>query len=139
MVSNHVTFSIRSSVREVAKVYGLPENEISRITKNIKYYYSRTTDDFENYSINSGSSLKGKPSPLMARIYHDAVEINGRPRYLSVHCGGVVITPDPVCSYIPVEKAPKGVNLIQLEKAATTSIEWKICFEADHTRCSMHC
>jgi error-prone DNA polymerase len=116
MVSNHVTFSVRSSVREVAKVYGLPENEISRITKNIKYYYSRATDDFENYSINSGSDLNGKPSPLMAKIYHDAVEINGRPRYLSVHCGGVVITPKPVHSYIPVEKAPKGVNLIQLEK-----------------------
>jgi error-prone DNA polymerase len=116
MVSNHVTFSVRSSVREVAKVYGMPENEISRITKNIKYYYSRTTDDFENYSINRGRSPDGKPSPFMARIYRDAVEINGRPRYLSVHCGGVVITPKPVYSYIPVEKAPKGVNLIQLEK-----------------------
>jgi DNA-directed DNA polymerase III PolC len=116
MVSNHVTFSVRSSVREVAKVYGLPENEISRITKNIRYYYSRTTDDFENYSINSGVAPGGKPSPLMSRIYRDAVEINGRPRYLSVHCGGVVITPGPVHSYIPVEKAPKGVNLIQLEK-----------------------
>ena len=116
MVSNHVTFSVRSSVREVAKVYGMPENEISRITKNIRYYYSRTTDDFENYSINRGRTPDGKPSPLMARIYRDAVEINGRPRYLSVHCGGVVITPKPVHSYIPVEKAPKGVNLIQLEK-----------------------
>ena len=116
MVSNHVTFSVRSSVREVAKVYGMPENEISRITKNIKYYYSRTTDDFENYSINRGRSTDGKPSPLMARIYRDAVAVNGRPRYLSVHCGGVVITPKPVYSYIPVERAPKGVNLIQLEK-----------------------
>jgi len=110
MVSNHVTFSVRSSVREVAKVYGVPENEIGRITKNIKYYYNRDTDDFENYSIN-----KNLPASMM-RIIHDAVNINGRPRYLSVHCGGVVITPKPVSSYIPLERAPKGVNLIQLEK-----------------------
>lgn len=110
MVSNHVTFSVRSSVREVAKVYGMPENEINRITKNIRCYYSRATDDFENYSINRDSS------PSMMKIFHDAVKINGRPRYLSVHCGGVVITPKPVFSYIPVERAPKGVNLIQLEK-----------------------
>jgi error-prone DNA polymerase len=110
MVANHVTFSVRSSVREVAKVYGMPENEISSITKNIKYYYSRSTDDFENYSVNKDRS----PSTL--KIYRDAVNIHGRPRYLSVHCGGVVITPKPVSSYIPVARAPKGVNLIQLEK-----------------------
>lgn len=110
MVSNHVTFSVRSCVREVAKVYGVPENEINKITKNIKYYYSRSTDDFENYSINKN------PSQSMMRVINDAVDIQGRPRYLSVHCGGVVITPGPVSQYIPVERAPKGVNLIQLEK-----------------------
>jgi DNA-directed DNA polymerase III PolC len=110
MVSNHITFSVRSSLREVAKVYGVPEKEINLITKNIGYYYNRNTDDFENYSIDT------HPSPSMRKIIHDAVDINGRPRYLSVHCGGVVITPKPVSTYIPVEKAPKGVYVIQLEK-----------------------
>jgi len=38
------------------------------------------------------------------------------PRYISVHCGGVVITPKPIRYYIPVQKAPKGVWVIQLEK-----------------------
>ena len=110
MVSNHITFSVRSSVREVAKVYGVPEPEINRITGHIGYYYNRSADDFVNYS------LDRNPSPSMRRIIRDAVDINGRPRYLSVHCGGVVITPGPVSSYIPVERAPKGVNVIQLEK-----------------------
>jgi len=110
MVSNHITFSVRSSVREVAKVYGVPEPEINRITGRIGYYYNRSTDDFENYSV------ERNPSPSMRKIIHDAVDINGRPRYLSVHCGGVVITPGPVSAYIPVERAPKGVNVIQLEK-----------------------
>ncbi|NIS73761.1 MAG: hypothetical protein GTO08_00445, partial [Deltaproteobacteria bacterium] len=56
MVSNHITFSSRSSVREVAKVYGVPENEINRITKNIGYYYNRTSDEFEEYSKHRESS-----------------------------------------------------------------------------------
>lgn len=110
MVSNHITFSTRSCVREVAKVYGVPETEIGRITKNIDYYYNRDTDDVESFSKQKDSS------PLMKRIFHDAVKIHSMPRYLSVHCGGVVITPKPVYSYIPVERAPKGVNIIQLEK-----------------------
>lgn len=110
MIANHVTFSVRSCVREVAKVYGVPEQEIRSITKNIRYYYSKTTDDFENYSANKN------PSPSMRKVIRDAVDIHGRPRYLSVHCGGVVVTPRPVSSYIPVERATKGVILIQLEK-----------------------
>jgi DNA-directed DNA polymerase III PolC len=110
MVANHVTFSARSCVREVAKVYGVPEPEIRSITKNIRSYYSKTTDDFENSSVNKNLSLS------MRKVIRDAVDIHGRPRYLSVHCGGVVVTPRPVSSYIPVERASKGVILIQLEK-----------------------
>jgi error-prone DNA polymerase len=110
MVSNHITFSSRSSVREVAKVYGIPEKEISNVTKNIGYYYNRTSDEFQEYAKHRESS------PPFMEVFRDAVEIHGRPRHLSVHCGGVVITPRPIYYYIPVERALKGVNIIQLEK-----------------------
>jgi DNA-directed DNA polymerase III PolC len=110
MVSNHITFSVRSSVREVAKVYGVPCGEIDRVTRSIGYYYNRETDHYENYMKNPYDT------PLMRRIYQDAVRIHSMPRYLSVHCGGVVITPKPICYYIPVQRAPKGVVVIQLEK-----------------------
>jgi len=110
MVSNHITFSSRSSVREVAKVYGVPEHEIASVTRNIGYYYDRTSDEFQEYAKHS------ERSPLFTRVFQDAVEVHGRPRHLSVHCGGVVITPRPIYYYIPVEKALKGVNIIQLEK-----------------------
>ena len=48
-----------------------------------------------------------------------AQRIIGIPRYLSVHSGGVVITPRPIDEYVPVERAPKGVAIIQWEKDAT--------------------
>ena len=31
MIANHVTFRARAAVREVAKVYGLPDAEIARV------------------------------------------------------------------------------------------------------------
>jgi DNA-directed DNA polymerase III PolC len=110
MVSNHITFSVRSSVREVAKVYGVPAREINRVTKGIGYYYNKDRDEYENYNRNPSDSS------LMKSIYRDAVRIFSMPRYLSVHCGGVVITPKPVYYYIPVQRAAKGVDVIQLEK-----------------------
>ncbi|MBN2038817.1 MAG: DNA polymerase III subunit alpha [Spirochaetes bacterium] len=117
MVSNHITFSVRSSVREIAKVHGLPEQDINRITKNIGFYYNRNSDDYENYSKNKYSNGgEGGDSDGWMDIYRQAVDISGMVRYMSVHCGGVVITPKPVRYYIPVEEAAKGVNIIQLEK-----------------------
>ncbi len=35
---------------------------------------------------------------------------------MSVHCGGVVIVPDRIDRHVPVETAPKGVQIIQWEK-----------------------
>jgi DNA polymerase III alpha subunit len=51
----------------------------------------------------------------------------GMPRHLSVHAGGVVITPTPLTDYVPVERAAKILNcnpdlpvpVIQFEKDGT--------------------
>jgi len=45
-----------------------------------------------------------------------AQRLIGIPRHLSVHPGGVVITPEPVETYVPVENAPKGVPIVQWDK-----------------------
>ncbi len=40
MISNHVGFRARAAVREVAKVYGLPDAEIKSVTERMGYYWS---------------------------------------------------------------------------------------------------
>ena len=49
-------------------------------------------------------------------ILHRAQQIAGAPRHLSVHCGGVVITPGRLDRCVPLQFAPKGVPIIQWEK-----------------------
>ena len=110
MVSNHITFEARSALREVAKVYGIPEQEIKQVTKHIRHYYNRTSDDFLNFSENKSPSLQ------IYSIIKDVPLIYGRPRYLSVHAGGIIITPKKISSYVPVQMAPKGIPIIQFEK-----------------------
>ncbi|MEW6444086.1 MAG: DNA polymerase III subunit alpha [bacterium] len=48
-----------------------------------------------------------------------ADRLEGMPRHLSVHCGGVIVTPDPLPERVPVEMAAKGVPVIQWEKDGT--------------------
>jgi error-prone DNA polymerase len=120
MVCNHVTFQPRMAIREVAKVYGLTDNEIGQVCKRLPWFWQVTYE--ENDLLTRLKQLPEfrqldfpQPWPKILRI---AQNIIGNPRYLSVHPGGVVITPDPIDNYVPVEIAPKGVPIIQWEKEA---------------------
>jgi error-prone DNA polymerase len=54
--------------------------------------------------------------PPWPEILDLAGRLNGIPRHLSVHCGGTIIVPDQVDRYVPVQRAAKGVRVIQWEK-----------------------
>jgi error-prone DNA polymerase len=112
MISNHVTFQLRAAIHEVAKVYGLPEAEITAVTKELSGYW----DDFKD-DPKSNPALKHHDfSPPWPQILEMAKKLEDIPRHLSVHCGGVVITPGPVWEHVPVQRAAKPVNIIQWEK-----------------------
>ncbi len=114
MISNHVGFRVRAATREVAKVYGLPEQEIKAVTQRMGYYWSihYLEDSIKHHPIYKDMELK-EPWPEIVRL---ATKLEGYPRHMSVHCGGIVIVPDRIDRYVPVEPAPKGVPIIQWEK-----------------------
>jgi error-prone DNA polymerase len=114
MISNHVGFRSRAGVREIAKVYGLPDAEIKSVTERMGYYWSvRHLPEFvKNDPVYKDMELKD-PWPEIIEL---AVKLEGFPRNLSVHCGGVVIVPDRMDRHVPVERTPKGVQIIQWEK-----------------------
>lgn len=119
MVCNHVFFQPRMAIRETAKVFGLPGYEISRFTAKIPYMHNSGGDNLHE-KLSGLPALRdqdlSEPWPEVLRL---AEELIGLPRYLSVHPGGVVITPDPIDHYVPVQMAAKGVPIIQWEKDAT--------------------
>jgi len=55
-------------------------------------------------------------------ILADARRLLGRPHHLSIHPGGVVITPRPIEEYAPLQMAPKGVVITQFEKDAVERV-----------------
>jgi len=121
MVCNHVTFRPRMAIRETAKVYGLTDREIGQVSKRLPWFWKVATekDDLLTH-LKELPELRQldfpEPWPEIIRL---AQRIIGVPRYISVHSGGMVITPNPIDEYVPVEPAPKGVPIIQWEKDAT--------------------
>jgi error-prone DNA polymerase len=114
MVANHNTYGARSAIREVAKVFGLTEAEISRVTSKIGYgwHLKKVWRELANHPKMRGVEL-GKP---WDEILHAAVQLEDHLNHLSVHCGGLVIVPDEIRRYCPVEISANGLQVLQWEK-----------------------
>ncbi len=100
-VANHNTFQRRSAFRETAKAYGLPDAEISRAERSL----------FEQETVLS--------DPLWSEILAVAGRLEGLPRGLSMHCGGIVIAPRSMTDYAPVEESSEGYPLLAWDKEGT--------------------
>ena len=92
MVATIIRFQLPMAIRETAKAFGLAPGEISAFKKVQSH---------------------AEPWP---QIVHLAAQLVNIPRHISVHPGGVIITPQPLHEYVPVELAAKGVPIIQWDK-----------------------
>ncbi len=120
MVCTHVAFRPRMAIRETAKVYGLTERETGEVSRRLPWFWKAANEDDDLLARLRQLPEMGRidfpePWPAILRL---AQRIIGLPRHISVHSGGVIITPNPIDEYVPVEPAPKGVPIIQWEKDA---------------------
>ena len=118
MVASHIHFQPRMAVRETAKVYGLTDAEIGRVTRRLSGHHHGGAPDLRQWLQEQPGGRELDLAAPWPRILRLARRLSGTPRHLSVHPGGVVITPRPIDGYVPVEQAPKGVPVIQWDKDA---------------------
>ncbi|MBP7051299.1 MAG: DNA polymerase III subunit alpha [Phycisphaerae bacterium] len=97
MVCNINRYRLRSAIRDVGRAMGLEPSQINQLAREGKI--KRT-------------------SP----VYRLAERLVGIPRHLGVHCGGIVVTPGPVCRIAPLERANKGVIITQYDKDAAEAV-----------------
>ncbi|MCB2190104.1 MAG: DNA polymerase III subunit alpha [Deltaproteobacteria bacterium] len=118
MVATHIFFQGRMAIREVAKVYGLPAREIKRVMRHLPWLRG-PVEGHTGFYPKRQALPPGAKADLAApwpEVLAAAQSIVGIPRHISVHVGGVVITPGPIDRHAPLEIAPKGVPIIQWEK-----------------------
>jgi error-prone DNA polymerase len=119
MVANQNMVGVKRALREVAKVFGMPAAEIKTVSAQIGRQ-SALLDEAESAEgwIQRISTRLQLPPPL-PEILRYALQIDEHFRNLGLHCGGIVIVPDDIRRYVPVEISAKGMPVIQWEKDQT--------------------
>jgi len=111
MISTTVTFRARSAFREVAKVFGMSDYEISEFSKFIPWTSAENLP-YLSEKFPESRHLKFKDEPWRT-IVQIAQKISAFPHHLSIHPGGLVISPEPITNYVALEYAEnKGIGVI---------------------------
>ena len=116
-VAHIVTFGTmagRAAIRDVARVLDVPYSEADRLAKLVP-------PPIQGRHIPLGVSVKNDPSlrteyqtnPTAQRVIDLAIRMEGTIRSHGVHAAGVVIAPDEIVKFTPLEMAQKGVVTTQ--------------------------
>jgi DNA polymerase-3 subunit alpha len=116
-VANIVTFgkmAARAAVRDVARVLQVPYAESDRLAKLIP-------PPVQGRHIPLSVSIKEDPdlrheyetNPTVKTVLDYAIQLEGTIRSHGVHAAGVVIAPDDIVKFAPVEMSQKGVVATQ--------------------------
>ena len=117
-VSQIITFgtmSARMVIRDVARVLDLPYSEADRLAKMIPNELHITIEK----SIEANRELRElyESNPDIKKLLDIAMGLEGMPRQASTHACGIVITKDPVDTYVPLYVRD---NLISTQYIMTT-------------------
>ncbi|MFT4843825.1 MAG: DNA-directed DNA polymerase III PolC [Candidatus Azotimanducaceae bacterium] len=137
MIATYNTCGPRSAYQEAAKVLGLPPAEAVRRSKRLPWHGKAELDlaaiaaatpgfwregsqggrqgggtDRGTGSVHDSKHLPPEREQLLLSL---AQQLLSAPRHLGVHPGGIVITPQPIATYAPLERAAKGVVVTQYD------------------------
>ncbi|MCL7765333.1 DNA polymerase III subunit alpha [Polaribacter sp. Z014] len=94
LLATYVTFKYKAVIRELGKVFGLPKEEIDKLSKGI---VPDQLDDIAKLVLKYGKLIEGFPN------------------YVSVHSAGILIIDKPIHYYSATNLPPKGFATVQFD------------------------
>ncbi|MBI4287320.1 MAG: DNA polymerase III subunit alpha [Chloroflexi bacterium] len=108
------TYQIKGAVRDLGKALGLPPVEVDRLADKVDYLNSA---DVESEMARLPEFKDKVNAPVWADLVRLARELDGFPKYLAQHPGGMVISSTPITELVPVQRgAIDGRYICQWDK-----------------------
>ncbi|HVB76701.1 MAG TPA: error-prone DNA polymerase [Candidatus Nitrosotalea sp.] len=114
MVCNVVTFRPRMAIRQVGKALDFPSDLIDRLAKSVDGWLDEDLQATMEVAQIPSQRVGSRLWELFANLVR---EIQGFPRHLSIHVGGMLVTGEPLVDIVPVEPATMpGRVVVQFSK-----------------------
>ncbi|MDQ6825796.1 MAG: error-prone DNA polymerase [Candidatus Eremiobacteraeota bacterium] len=116
MAAEVITYRTRSALRDVGKAFGLSLAQVGRIVQEFDACESLAgaTGTSEVTKEHQPATLSGV---IAQRLFAFCRRIDGFPRHMGIHSGGMVITRDPLIRVAPVEWATmRDRTIVQWDK-----------------------
>jgi error-prone DNA polymerase len=112
MVCTFQTYQFKGTVHDLGEALGLPTEELKRLAK-LGDNHAPIATEMERLA-----EFQGYGSSYRWRLLHElGGQIEGFPRHLSQHVGGVVISSRPLVELVPIQNsAMAGRQLVQWDK-----------------------
>jgi len=105
------SFRARSALYETARAFGLPPEESRALSKRAPYF---AEPDYLK---------KTAPAAGYLDIWKLAGELGGVHNEISLHVGGVILTPAPTDRYLPLETSAKGFAMSHYDRDAVEDLK----------------
>lgn len=94
------TLQTRAAIRDVGRVMGMPYASVDAVAKLVPNDFHITIDE----AVKKSKDLRAlmEENSNVNELIETARKVEGMPRNTSTHAAGVVITHDPVVSYVPL-------------------------------------
>jgi len=107
------TMAAKSVVRDVGRVLGLPYGLVDKVAKTIPGGPGVTLDDAKRDSPALVEAMKNDAE--VAKIVEIGLRLEGLSRHAGMHAAGVVITPEPVTTYVPLYRTNRDEIVTQFD------------------------
>jgi len=100
------TLGARAALRDVGRALGMPYSDVDRVTRLVPYSPTMTLDR----ALEENSELREiyYADTIIRNLVDSAKNVEGISRHASTHAAGVVISREPLTSYVPLQQATKG-------------------------------
>jgi DNA polymerase III subunit alpha len=113
-IATYGTMAARAAVRDVARVLEVPYSDADRMAKLVPPpVQGRHIPLAKSIKENADVRQEYESNPQAKMVYDMAIRLEGTIRSHGVHAAGVVIAPQDIVTYVPLEMAQKGVVATQ--------------------------
>ncbi len=112
MTATVIRYGLRLAIRDTAKALGWPASSLNLLSKAVPR--RRSTKNIHEFKADMAASAGD--SPMLDTLLKAVASLNGVPRHLGLHNGGMVLARTPLWSFTPVQHSANGVRMVQFDK-----------------------